>query len=303
MELQTSIKITPSPYKLHHSQPIMLVGSCFTENIGAKLSDYGFSTLVNPFGILYNPLSIAECLRRCLFGEAITEHELVEHNGLWHSWIHHGSFSSATKEDCLARCNNAIQEAHDALKKPHTIIVTLGTAYSYFLKNGEISPTLPVANCHKVPAGSFSKRLLSIEEITKAFEALPLGDHKLIFTVSPIRHWADGAHGNQLSKSTLLLAIDQMPKAIYFPSYEIMMDELRDYRFYDSDMLHPSPLAVDIIWQKFQEAFLEKETQELGQKYSLLLSMKAHRPLFPESEAYQKHLQKIADLEKELNLK
>lgn len=303
MELQTSITTAPSPHKLHHSQPLLLVGSCFTESIGAKLSDFGFSTLVNPFGILYNPLSIAECLRRCLAGEEISEHDLVEHNGLWHSWLHHGSFSAATQEDCLARCNQVIREAHAALQQPHTIIVTLGTAYAYFLNDGSLSPALPVANCHKVPASRFTKRLLSLQEITTAFDALDVGSHQLIFTVSPIRHWADGAHGNQLSKSTLLLAINQMRQALYFPSYEIMMDELRDYRFYDRDMLHPSPLAVDIIWQKFQDTFLERETLELGKKHSLLHSMKAHRPLFPESEAYQRHLQKIAELEHELNTK
>ena len=307
MELQTRIAIDPTPQRLSHRDRLLLVGSCFTENIGNRLEDYGFEVMSNPFGILYNPISIAECLRRCMDDIEITSDELVHHNGLWHSWLHHGSFSHADKDTCLSQCNKHIHDAHAFMQQGCTIVLTFGTAYAYYLAD----KALPVANCHKVPASQFDKRLLTIETIADAYSNLLSHHLPTILTVSPIRHWADTPHGNQLSKGTLLLAIEQMrhnalhacpdnTSFSYFPAYEIMMDELRDYRFYDADMLHPSPLAVEIIWQRFVETYMDSATCERGKKFQQLHKMEAHRPLFPESEEYKKHMERTEALRAQL---
>lgn len=271
MNLTTPVPVVPSPLRLSHERPVLLIGSCFTESIGMKISDFGFRTLINPFGILYNPLSIAECLRRCVEGEEITERELVFRDQLWHSWLHHGSFSRPTPEACLEACNQRLHEAHNFLKENPVIILTLGTAWVYEHEGR------PVANCHKVPGKEFTKRLLTVDEITSQFSPLN-SPFPILLTVSPIRHWADGPHGNQLSKSTLLLATEQLPWE-YFPAYEILMDELRDYRFYDRDLLHPSPLAVDIVWERFQQTYMDAPTLARGQEAHKQHLREAHRPL------------------------
>ena len=307
MELQTKIAITPSPLQLSHSDRLLLVGSCFTENIGSRLADYGFDVMANPFGILYNPLSMAECLRRCLAGQEITIDELMQHDGLWHSWLHHGSFSHVDRGICLAQCNARLREAHEFMQQGCVLVLTFGTAFAYYL----CGKGQPVANCHKVPAAQFNKRMLTVDAIADAFGDILTPHQPAILTVSPIRHWADTPHGNQLSKGTLLLAIEQMqrnarsqePDAVvpdYFPAYEIMMDELRDYRFYDYDMLHPSALAVDIIWQRFTETYMDADTLERGKKFQQLHKMEAHRPLFPESDAYRRHTERTEALRAQL---
>ena len=289
MRLQTTIPVIPSPLRLSQQRKILLVGSCFTEHIGQRLRDFGFNVLVNPFGIMYKPVSIADCLRRCLQGEEVTASQLIRHEGLWHSWLHHGSFYSSDKEECLCRCNDTLREAHQFLQEPCDIIVTLGTAFVYE-HQGHV-----IANCHKLPASQFTKRMLSVEEIVAA-----LNPYKALYTLSPIRHWADGAHGNQLSKASLLLAIERLQHP-YFPAYEIMMDELRDYRFYDQDMLHPSPLAIEIIWERFQQTYMDADTIALGQRYHQLHLLEAHQPLHPGSANAINHQEKIEALRHSLN--
>jgi len=290
IKLQTKIPVSESTLRLSHQQRILLVGSCFTEHMGHKLRDFGFEVMMNPFGILYNPISIAECLNHCYQDIEIAEKDLVFHDGLWHSWLHHGCFSHADKAVCLNNCNQAIHAAHQFLQQPHVVILTLGTSYVY-THEGKV-----VANCHKIPNNTFEKRRLEIAEIAEALQPYPA-----LYTVSPIRHWADGAHGNQLSKATLLLAIERMGKD-YFPAYEIMMDELRDYRFYDQDMLHPSPLAVEILWERFQQTYMDSDTIAKGQKHHQLHLLEAHRPLFPDNESLEKHQQKIEMMRKELEI-
>lgn len=296
VNLQTLVPAPADLFPISHSNSLLLLGSCFTENMGQRLVQSGFEVLINPFGIQYNPLSIAQTLQKIILNEDIVDDDLVQHNGLWHSWLHHGSFSDSEKHLCLQKCNQSLHQAHDFLLQADTLMVTFGTAFVYENKaSGKI-----VANCHKIPATQFQKRLLTIEEILHAWK--PLLSHwngRILFTVSPIRHWADGAHGNQVSKSTLLLALHQL-QAPYFPAYEILMDELRDYRFYADDLLHPSPLAEEIVWQRFRQSTMDARTQTLAEKYLQLHKMKAHSPLFPSSEGYQIHLQKIAQLEKEL---
>ena len=324
MELQTHIELPPTKLRLSHDRNILLVGSCFTQAIGERLCDYGFRVMVNPFGIMYNPISIAECIRRCWENRLLSEVELVFHNGQWHSWLHHGCFSAECKEECLTQINSRIEEAHRFMKEGCDVILTFGTSFAYFLKSGPMVG-MPVANCHKVPASTFEKKLISVHEILDAMKVLQQLMGNVIFTVSPIRHKADGMHGNQVSKSTLLLAINEMlaggvgriefeysrvgevPDSNgrllnYFPSYEILMDELRDYRFYASDMIHPSPVAEEIIWERFLAQYMTQHTQNMGERYHQLHQMEHHRPLFPESEAYKNHLQKVEQLRNELNI-
>ena len=304
--LATPVLTPPSGFSLTHADSTLLLGSCFTENMGLRLVDAGFSVCSNPFGILYNPLSMAQCLERCIDGTPFSEHDLVQNNGISHLWSHHGAFSSTDPHQCLEACNAALAEAHEFLKRCSCLVLTFGTAYVYRLRsNGRV-----VANCHKFPASNFDKQLASVNEIAEVWKAAlaKLGafsahEIKVLFTVSPIRHWADTPHGNQLSKSTLMLAVEELmsDRAFYFPAYEVMMDELRDYRFYDRDMLHPSPLALDIIWERFSQFAFSSQTQEMNAKFEQLRRMKEHRPLFPESDEYRRHLQRISALEQELN--
>lgn len=274
IKLTTPVDIRPSVWKIDHQSGILLLGSCFTDHIGQRLSQAGFNVLCNPFGVLYNPLSIAACLTMATNGQHIDDTHLVQHDGLWHSWLHHSRFSHADKEYCIDACNEAIAKTHDFLSTNPVLIITFGTAYTFFL-NRENSPMhgRPVANCHKLPPQNFVRKRLSIDEITAAWAEVlhPLSSliQRLILTVSPIRHMADTAHGNQLSKATLLLASDQILQqkpaslsANYFDSYELLLDELRDYRFYDRDLCHPDPTAIDIIWDRFQQTYMSAATIE-----------------------------------------
>ncbi len=305
MELQTIITPENKGITLSHHDRIVLVGSCFTHSIGEKLSYFGFHNRRNPFGILYNPVSIAQCLDFCIENRPIPEDLLVFHNHRWHSWLHHSSFSNASKEACLTRCNREIEETHEFLKSASTLIITWGTAFVYTVLESGVS----VGNCHKMPGSAFEKRLGGIEEFTNGYRELlkklyRFNPHlQIVFTVSPIRHWKDGFRQNQLSKSILHLTINQLQAEYehlhYFPAYEIVMDELRDYRFYDSDMLHPSALAVEYIWEKFAAAYFHPQTSAHCKGIDKLRKMQQHRPLFPDSPDYQKHLEKIKKLEAE----
>ena len=260
MKLTTPVDIRPSSLGIGYDTPVLLLGSCFTDEIGAKLRAAGFDLLCNPFGTLYNPLSIAACLQRAVDNLPMQADELVMYDGLWHSWLHHSRFSHVDKEQCLSRCNEAIRQTHEFLEREPLLIVTFGTAW-VFERDGSV-----VANCHKVPQREFERRRLAVQEIVEVWQSLSARlACPTIFTVSPIRHLADGAHGNQLSKSTLLLAVDSLvesnQQAYYFDSYELLMDPLRDYRFYARDMCHPSDVAVDIVWECFQEAYMSAETR------------------------------------------
>lgn len=290
IKLSTPVTIEPSQYTVSHQTPLLLMGSCFTDHIGQRLIQSGFEVLCNPFGTLYNPCSVAACMQQALRNEPITEQHLVYHDGLWHSWLHHSRFSHPDKTECLNRCNDSIVQTHNFLAQHSTIIITFGTAYIFSLIAPDAAPQMRhrvVANCHKLPSGMFERRRLSISEIVNLWGDMvsqleSAGVARIIFTVSPIRHMADGPHGNQLSKSTLLMAVDRLielhPICSYFDSYEILLDELRDYRFYDRDMCHPSSLAVDIIWERFQQTFMTAQTIELARQYERQQRQSLHRP-------------------------
>ena len=265
---------------------MLAFGSCFAEHMGAYLARYKFDIDLNPFGVLYNPLSISSSLEilqeRRLFGEA----DLFRQDKVWHSFAHHSRFSHPDLQTCLARINDRIAESSGRLARARWLLITWGTAWVY--RHSDTGAV--VSNCHKLPAFCFRREPLSPDEIVQTWTSLIAGllqtnpALKLCFTVSPIRHLRDGAHANQLSKSILLLAADRLcalfpETCFYFPSYEIVMDELRDYRFYDADMVHPSEQAVAYIWERFGDCFFSELTQQENREWEKMLKLLNHRPM------------------------
>ena len=311
MPFFTEIQIPAYSCQLDYSKRMMLLGSCFSENIGQKLLDLKFSVDMNPFGILYNPDSIANSLEILLEKKIFTADDLFQDQGVWNSFYHHSRFSDVDQGKVLEKINERISSSHDFLGKADFLAITFGTAWVYQLKQtGQI-----VSNCHKISAAGFNRFRLDVEQITNRYSKLLQDllqfnpDLKFIFTVSPIRHWKDGAVENQLSKATLLLAIDKLIKEFsentcsYFPSYEIMMDELRDYRFYAEDMLHISPVATDYIFGRFCNAMVSAESMEISAKVARIIRSVQHRPFNPSSSEYEKFLRvNLAEIEK-LNAK
>ena len=292
MKFTTPINIKPNK-TIDHNSRIVMLGSCFAENISKRLIDCGFDVIVNPMGILYNPKSIATALERLIAGTEFTEDELFFHNGLWASFMHHGSFSYADKSEALRTMNERLREGHEQLKNATHLIITFGSAEVYE-RNGMV-----VSNCHKLPAREFTHRLLAINEITTPYSRLSTLDSQLstLFTISPVRYMGEGAHHGQLNKATLLLATNQICKstgADYFPSYEIMMDELRDYRFYATDMIHPSEVAIDYIYERFAETYLTDEAIRTAEEVRKIKKSLSHRPLHPDSEEYEKFQKKLS---------
>lgn len=312
---RTVVNIKTAENKISHKSNVMLLGSCFTENIGNKLGDRCFPILQNPFGIVYNPQSICEQIVQLIYNISIEEHELFHQNEEWHSYQFHSRFSRTDKNEALKVMNESMEKGHKFLKEADYLIITLGTSKVYALfENHAI-----VANCHKTPNNKFDHTILEAAQIVKLFETT--FNHlqkfnpniKIVFTVSPIRHWKDGAIENQLSKSTLFVALHQLinkfENTSYFPAYEIMMDDLRDYRFYADDMLHPTTLAIDYIWNKFSECFFADDTKKLNKEIEGLNAAKNHRPYNSNSEAYKNFieqnigiLQNIRDMHPYLDL-
>ncbi len=301
MKLQTTVDIKSSEWQAPIDARWLLLGSCFSDEIGRKMDEHYLRVTSNPFGTLYNPLSIAQALQ-------MTEMpELVEYGGLWHAMSHHGSFSFATREDTERAVQQSIDTMQTALREADTIIVTFGTAWVYEQmvnckwSNGKCI----VANCHKMPADLFTRRRLSVEEILAAWKPIlkQYKDKRWVFTVSPIRHIKDGLHENQLSKAILLLAVDRLlsDSSSYFPSYEILLDELRDYRFYADDLVHPSTMAVECIWQRFAETYFSAETRkELLELHSLWLD-RHHTLLHPDTPEAQHFLHHVEEKTKQLH--
>ena len=277
MKLYTSVDIAPCARKIGYGDKILLLGSCFADNIGAKFAEHYFQATINPLGTLYNPASIALSITDSQ--HSIPDSRLIYHNGLWHSMMHHGTFSGKDKAAVQARCMEGYERLQRALKEATTVIVTFGTAWVYEM-DGQV-----VANCHKLPANRFTRRCLAVDEIVEMWQPIVVSmpDKHWIFTVSPIRHVKYGLHANQVSKAILLQAVDELGQS-YFPSYEIMMDELRDYRFYAEDMVHPSQVAVEYIWQRFVETYMTEDTRGEMRTLHQLWQDRHHRLLHPDSE-------------------
>lgn len=291
MELQTIVQIGKPDFRLDYESRILMAGSCFVENIGEKLKYFRFKVDVNPCGVVYNPLSVAGTLELLLERRRFVETDLWHREGLWGSFLHHGSFSSPTAEECLQKINGRIVDSSRRLAATDLLILTWGTAWVYRHRETGIV----VSNCHKFPASDFERQRLEVEEIVERYAALfsrlwaLRPGLKVLVTVSPIRHWKDGAHGNQLSKAVLLLAADRLTARFdnvsYFPSYEIVMDELRDYRFYAKDMLHVSEQGVDYIWERFRDLYFSAETLAVMREVDKRNKILNHRPACPDSEA------------------
>jgi hypothetical protein len=285
MKFRTEIPISPAGFSLSHSDKIEMLGSCFVENISAKLLASHFQVDVNPFGVLYNPFSIANGLSDLINGQTYMAKDLFYQDGAYHSFSHHSRFSGTDEAVVTEQINSRIQQSSDFLKEASVLIITFGTANTYrLLSSGKV-----VSNCHKLPASLFREERLSVQAIGEKWNDLinrlqsfnP--QLKILFTVSPIRHWKDGAHENQLNKATLLLAVNELVKVhdscYYFPSYEIMMDDLRDYRFYAEDMIHPNQQAINYIWEKFGDTFFDKKTLELIKEYEKVQKQLHHRTI------------------------
>ncbi len=290
MKLYTTIDIASAEKKIGYSDKVLLLGSCFADNIGAKFGEYYFQTTVNPYGTLYNPASIAKAISG--IGNGVSDIGFVEHNGFWHSLSHHGSFSRADKEDLVRACEQSRVQLREALQQASIMIITFGTAWVYEYEDKV------VANCHKLPANRFVRRRMTVDEIVEIWQPIlaAMPDKHLIFTVSPIRHVKDGLHENQISKAILLQAVDRLTAKqldtpigglSYFPAYEIMLDELRDYRFYAEDMVHPSQVAVDYIWQRFVDTYMTADTQNEMRTLHQLWRDRHHRFLHPDSPEAQ----------------
>ncbi|NDV81274.1 GSCFA domain-containing protein [Bacteroides sp. 51] len=300
MEFRTRVDIPTHSSQISHSDQLMLMGSCFAENIGNMLTDAKFRCDVNPFGILYNPHSIRASLRQIMENKQYTAADLFFHDEHYRSYMHHGSFANNDPKAMLRDINHRISQAHRSLPHLNYLLLTFGTSWVYTLKeNGQI-----VSNCHKMPANTFERTRLTVDEIVKDYTELIQDLRKLnpsckfLFTVSPIRHAKDGAHGNQLSKAILLLAIERLQEfftdhVVYFPSYEIVLDELRDYRFYNEDMNHPSPLALEYVWERFSESFFSRQTQTIIKECQKIKKDLLHRPINKESTAYRAFLKQI----------
>ena len=290
IKLQTIVDTIPSERKIGYEDKILMLGSCFSDEIGEQMKQRNMSVTCNPFGTLYNPLSIANAIHSSFVH--CTSY-IVPHDGLWHSMMHHGSFSRPTREEAEEAVKASIETMQNALQEATVVIVTFGTAWIYEM-NGEI-----VGNCHKLPADRFTRRRLTVEEIVEAWQPIieRYLDKHWIFTVSPIRHIKDGLHENQLSKATLLMAIEHLTaeggltversysgaviqrSVQYFDSYEILLDELRDYRFYADDLVHPSSLAVNYIWERFVDTFCTSQTRNEMIIQHKRWKFEHHRPL------------------------
>ena len=314
MQFRTQIPISKSNSPIDYNSKILSIGSCFAENMAEKFDYFKFQNETNPFGIIFNSVSIEKLFERVCKEQWFEEKDVFFHNERWHSFDVHSDLSNADRQELLETLNKAILETNKQLKEATHIIITFGTSWIYRnLEKDEV-----VANCHKVPQKQFSKELLSIEVIQKSIqntiEAIQVLNPNInfIFTISPVRHIKDGFVENQLSKSHLFTALHQVLKTHnskliahnYFPSYEIMMDELRDYRFYNEDMLHPNQIAIDYIWKLFSENYVSEESVQVMKEVDEIQKSLRHRSFNPESEQHQKFLanlqQKMKKVEKKL---
>ncbi|MCB0400399.1 MAG: GSCFA domain-containing protein [Winogradskyella sp.] len=315
MNLQTNIKLQKQQHhQIDYRSKLMLLGSCFSENIGSKFEYHKFQSEVNPFGILFHPIAIENLITRSINQDFYIDEEIVYQNEIYSCFDAHSKLNSPTKDALLDNLNTQLKLTSQYLHSASHIIITLGTAWVYrYIATDKI-----VANCHKIPQKQFLKELLSIEDIVASLENIMTLVRSVnpkvnfIFTVSPVRHLKDGFVENNRSKAHLITAIHQAIKGnrslseleVYFPSYEIMMDELRDYRFYNQDMIHPNDLAIDYIWEKFKTVWLTEDAILTSQKVASIQAKKAHRPFNPHSKAHQKFLAnlqlEIEDIQKEL---
>ncbi|GAA4329689.1 GSCFA domain-containing protein [Flaviaesturariibacter amylovorans] len=317
MELMLPVQIPDPGVRLSHAEGILSIGSCFTEHIGTALRDLKFNVLQNPNGILFDPASVCRSLLSYIDPVPYTEQDLFALGEVWHSWNHHSRFSGTDRAAVLTGINAAQQEAHDFLKGAGWLIITLGSSFSYRLLEERTRPEAPlalssgVANCHRAPAAWFRKHLLTIDETVAALDNTV---HQLfrfnpglriIFTISPVRHIRDGVVENNRSKARLIEAVHHLvakfDKLYYFPSYELVVDILRDYRFYAEDLVHPNYTATNFVLEHFLKTYTSEETRKLLEEIRKLNIARRHKPAFPDTVAHQSflaaHLEKARQLQ------
>ncbi len=279
---------------LNYSHSLLFVGSCFAENIGEKMKQFKFNAGINPHGILYNPASIAVALKSYINNTQVNERDLFFANDCWNSWEHHSRFSNPDKATCLNGINSSIEQAHVQLKNAKWLFITFGSAFIYT----HIAGNKLTGNCHKVPNNQFVKSMLSADEITKEYASL-IAQLKafnpglnIVFTISPVRYIRDGVVENNLSKAMLIQSVHALVKQqatiFYFPAYELIIDDLRDYRFYKSDLVHPTQQAIDYVFEKLMDCSFDAETKKLFEKISDLVTAMEHRPFNKNAAAFQK---------------
>lgn len=297
MNFTTKVPISKSNNPIDYSSEILSLGSCFAENMSEKFSYFKFQHQVNPFGIIFNPVSIENLLSRVVNKQKFTEDDIFYHNDLWHCFEVHSELSNPDKEDFLHSLNQVLEDTNTQISKSTHLIITYGTSWVY---RNKASKKI-VANCHKVPQSQFDKEILSVEIIEKSIQnSIDLiqkinPNYHFIFTVSPVRHIKDGFVENQRSKAHLITAIHNIHNINYFPSYEIMMDELRDYRFYAEDMLHPSQIAIDYIWERFFKNYISEENHATMEEVGSIQRALTHRPFNPTSDSHQQFLNNLND--------
>ena len=294
MQFRTSINILPSSLTLDHSRRVMMIGSCFAEHIAERMQRAGFHVVSNPFGIMFNPASIAQTIERLASVCSYSTDDLTLSGERWVSFDFHGDFASRNAEEAVERMNRAVEQGTKALREADTVVLTLGTAWVYRL-DGTV-----VANCHKLPSQMFSREMMSVEEIVALLgETIQkyLCNKRVVLTVSPVRHIADGLADNSLSKAVLRVAAANVAARFeqvdYFPSFEIMNDDLRDYRFYEADMVHPTAVAIDYIWERWCEWAIAPSARSVMHESERLWRAASHRPSDPQSEAHREFCRKM----------
>ena len=311
MQFTTPIEFDSKSYpKISYEHTLVSLGSCFSENMGGKLQDLKFKCLVNPFGVLYNPESINQAILEILEQKQYSESDLFFNHEQWHSWMHHGSFSNRDICIVLETINSNIETASNYFEELDFLLLTFGSSWIYRLNESNRI----ISNCHRVSSNSFVRERLTVEEIVNTYSDLislllvKRPNLKIVFSISPIRHIRDGLHENQKSKAILLLAIEELqakyPHTIcYFPSYEILIDELRDYRFYADDMVHPSKLAVEYIWERIEQQFFDKPTQDTLKECLRIQKSLTHRPLNPGLKSHQMFLEQLISKMENISIK
>lgn len=302
MKWMTDIQIKGPDLGVNHKDPLFLIGSCFTEHIGKQLADLKFSVLQNPHGILFDPISVCNSLVSYMEERTYVAADLFQYNELWQSWAHHSRFSGIDQRTVLYNMNRSRQEATDFLRTAKWMVITLGSSYSYrLIEENEF----PVANCHRAPAKWFHKHLCTIDETVAALDNMI---HRLfrfnpsiqvIFTISPVRHLRDGVVENNRSKARLIESVhhlvNKFNKLHYFPAYELVIDVLRDYRFYDIDLVHPNYQATSYVMQEFTKHFIDTATQEAMEKVYQVNIARKHKAMQPETGAHRQFLQQFAE--------
>lgn len=287
MKFRTEIDIKPFPFGIDYASRGFMMGSCFADSMALRLRSHKFRVMCNPCGVMYNPLSVVSAFRMIASGREFSTSDLLHYDRRFMSLDFHGSFSDTDSSRAVDKMNRACRLGCQALAEADYVMITLGTSWIYEYEGRA------VANCHKLPASEFTRRRLSVRETVEALSSLmdnELSGKNVVFTVSPIRHLKDGFEGNSLSKALLRVAVEEVvckyASAYYFPSYEILYDDLRDYRFYDSDLCHPSVAAADYIWEKFCDAFISADTKNIMAQVDKVVSAASHRPFDKASSDY-----------------